>query len=87
MLCQEEEKEKEERQTWVDETKLAGAERTWQQSCETMRAAATSLLKDGQATLALFQALIEKDDCKAEMSILSKRQEWLAATLEEDLGP
>ena len=49
-----------------------------------MRTAATSLLKDGQATLANFQALIEKDDYKAEMSILSKRQEWLAATLEED---
>ena len=70
-----------EKVTWVDETKITAAERAWMQGCQALREAATELLEQSNSKLVEIRGGPDAGNFVAELSLLNRRKEWLAAIL------
>ena len=74
----------EERATWLDETKITAAARSWVQGCQSLRESASELLQQSNEKLNEFRGGPDGDNFMAEMGLLSRRKDWLQAVLEAE---
>ena len=71
--------------TWVDETKIMAAERTWGQACEALRTSISEVIKDSESALDEFRQLgPETANYTSEMQLLERRLQWLSATVDSE---
>ena len=92
LCCQDSEKEDQSQEnpkqpqprqeTWMDETKITAAERTWSETVSSLERVMNTVLDDANAILQEFRKSTDKNRYQKEMAILDKRVSWATAVVD-----